>query len=66
MKVIVNDEDYRFDASLTVDALLTFLEHPHSGTALAVNQTIVPRPQWAEHVLRDGDNVVVFHAIAGG
>lgn len=28
MKVIVNDEDYRFDAPLTVDALLSFLEHP--------------------------------------
>lgn len=66
MKVIVNDEDYRFDAPLTVDALLSFLEHPLSGSALAVNQIIVPRPQWAELVLKDGDNVVVFQAIAGG
>lgn len=66
MKITVNDDDYRFDTPLTVHALLTFLEQSLPGSALAVNQVIVPRPQWAEHLLKDGDNVVVFQAIAGG
>lgn len=66
MKITVNDQDYRFDTPLSVDSLLAFLEQPLSGSALAVNQLIVPRPQWAEHLLKDGDNVVVFQAIAGG
>lgn len=66
MKITVNDEDYRFDSPLTVDSLLAFLEQPLAGSALAVNQLIVPRPQWSEHRLKDGDNVVVFQAIAGG
>ncbi|EIC82300.1 sulfur carrier protein ThiS [Serratia sp. M24T3] len=66
MKITVNDADYHFDTPLTVDSLLTFLEQPLSGSALAVNQVIVPRPHWAEHRLNDGDNVVVFQAIAGG
>lgn len=66
MKITVNDEDYLFDTPPTVDSLLIFLEQPLSGSALAVNQLIIPRPQWAEYLLKDGDNVVVFQAIAGG
>lgn len=66
MKIIVNDDDYLFDAPLTILSLLNFLEQSHSGSALAVNQLIVPRPQWSEHLLKDGDNIVVFQAIAGG
>ncbi|KQN49682.1 thiamine biosynthesis protein ThiS [Serratia sp. Leaf50] len=66
MKVTVNDDDYQFDAPLTVHCLLIFLEQPQSGSALAVNQVIVPRPQWSQYLLQDGDNIVVFQAIAGG
>ncbi|WAT00394.1 sulfur carrier protein ThiS [Rouxiella chamberiensis] len=66
MNITVNDSDYQFEAPITLDGLLAFLEHSQSGSALAVNQVIVPRPQWAEHRLEDGDNVVIFQAIAGG
>lgn len=66
MRITVNDEDYGFDPPLSVDSLLAFLEQPLSGSALAVNQQIVPRPQWSQHLLKDGDHVVVFQAIAGG
>jgi len=66
MKISVNDSDYAFDAAITLDELLLFLKHPQSGSALAVNQVIVPRPRWAKYLLKDGDNIVLFQAIAGG
>ena len=34
--------------------------------AIAVNNAIVPRGQWSEFMLNDGDRINVFGAIAGG
>lgn len=37
-----------------------------NGVAVAVNAAVVPRQQWAELHLRDGDTVEVIHAVQGG
>jgi len=34
--------------------------------AMEVNREIVPRSEYAEHVLHDGDQVEIVHAIGGG
>ncbi len=36
------------------------------GLAVAVNGAVVPRAQWPELVLRDGDDVEVVKLFAGG
>ena len=36
------------------------------GVAVAVNDAVVPRRQWADVHLRDGDTVEVIHAVQGG
>lgn len=66
MRITVNDEVMNFDAPVTVSELLTFLGRPAAGIAVAVNQTIVVRGSWSEHVVRDGDQILLFQAIAGG
>ena len=66
MKLVVNDETLTLEAPLTLDRLLVKLECPQPGTALAVNQQIIPRDGWSQHLLQDGDQVVIFQAIAGG
>lgn len=66
MKIIVNDSPYDFAPPLTLHILLARLEQPATGCALAVNQVIVPRPDWTSHQLAEGDEVVIFQAIAGG
>lgn len=66
MNIVVNDETLKLEAPLTLDRLLEKLACPPSGTALAVNQQIIPRAGWSQHCLRDGDEVVIFQAIAGG
>jgi len=66
VKIVVNDETLTLDAPLTLEGVLDNLHCHQPGTALAVNQHIVPRASWAGYVLQDGDEVVIFQAIAGG
>ncbi|WP_415224756.1 sulfur carrier protein ThiS [Psychromonas sp.] len=66
MNVIVNDSELEIAQNCTVEALLKSLDKPLNGTALAVNQNVIRRSQWAEYKLCDGDKISLFQAIAGG
>ncbi|MCT4707288.1 sulfur carrier protein ThiS [Enterobacteriaceae bacterium H11S18] len=66
MRIFLNDESVQCVDSLTLAALLEQLRTLKPGTAVAVNQTIVPREQWEQHLLKDGDQILLFQAIAGG
>ncbi|GAA0354256.1 sulfur carrier protein ThiS [Morganella psychrotolerans] len=66
MRITVNDDVMIFTEPLTVSALLAHLERPAVGVAVAVNQTIVVRDEWSNFIINDGDQVLLFQAIAGG
>lgn len=66
MRIHFNDEPMQCAGSLTLANLLEHLRLLKPGVALAVNQTIVPRELWQAHVLHDGDQILLFQAIAGG
>jgi len=51
---------------LTVAALLDQLRQLRPGTALALNQQILPRERWEIQQVREGDNLLLFQVIAGG
>ncbi|AIR69710.1 sulfur carrier protein ThiS [Dickeya fangzhongdai] len=66
MKIRLNDDVIELQDELTVAQLLSQLDRLQPGTALAINQTIIPRDAWTQHPLRDGDDILLFQAIAGG
>lgn len=66
MKISLNDELIALENPLTVQELLTQLGYSQPGSALAVNQTIIPRDSWDNRLLQDGDDILLFQAIAGG
>ncbi|MFH8136429.1 sulfur carrier protein ThiS [Pantoea osteomyelitidis] len=66
MKVKVNDEIVELEDAATLSELLAQLSRHQPGIALAVNHTIVPRQSWAQCRLTEGDDILVFQAIAGG
>lgn len=66
MKIRLNDQPLALAQPLSVDALLEQLERHQPGTALAINQIIIPRADWATHLVQDGDDILLFQAIAGG
>ena len=66
MNILVNDEPHHFDKPITLHDLLCLLALNATGSALAVNQVIIPRDNWPSRLLEDGDQVLLFQAIAGG
>jgi len=66
MQILFNEEPLQCPDAQRLSALLTELGKLQPGCALAVNQTIIPRPQWDQFVLHDGDAILLFQAIAGG
>ncbi|PHM28882.1 sulfur carrier protein ThiS [Xenorhabdus budapestensis] len=70
MNIIVNDQTVTLpdpvNKPMTVQQLLEHIQRTQLGTALAINQTIIPRSEWDIHLINDGDNILLFQAIAGG
>lgn len=66
MRIRFNDKPLECPNGLTLAALLAQLDQGQAGTALAVNQTIIPRDQWSSYLLHEGDTILLFQAIAGG
>ncbi|GGT64421.1 MULTISPECIES: sulfur carrier protein ThiS [Streptomyces] len=66
MNVSVNGEARVLAAPTTLDALVATLSAAPSGVAAAVNETVVPRSQWSETVLGEGDRIEVLTAVQGG
>ncbi|MEV4428022.1 sulfur carrier protein ThiS [Streptomyces sp. R-07] len=66
MNVSVNGEVRELSGPLSLDALVATLTPARSGVAAALNETVVPRGEWATTQLGDGDRVEVLTAVQGG
>lgn len=66
MRILLNEEPMQCADNLSASQLLLQLNLDKPGTALAVNQTILPRERWPHHILQEGDHLLLFQVIAGG
>ncbi|MEO1434473.1 MAG: sulfur carrier protein ThiS [Bacteroidota bacterium] len=67
MTVYVNQTPFEFDTALDIQALLKQQElKQDKGLAVAVNNIIIPRTNWAQHQLKHDDQVLIISATAGG
>jgi len=66
MKILLNGQEKRLEASITIAALLQEMELADKRVAVEVNQEIVPRSRHGEHQLKDNDRVEIVRAIGGG
>jgi sulfur carrier protein len=66
VSVSVNGEARAVPAGTALDALVATLAPARSGVAAAVNESVVPRGQWATTPLGEGDRVEVLTAVQGG
>ena len=65
MRVTVNGE-HREIASDHVDALLAELEYEGTHFAIALNFDVLPRSQWAQTRLKNGDEIEIITPRQGG
>ena len=66
ISLTVNGEPRRFEAPLTAAQLIASLELTGKRVALERNGEIVPRGQFDQQQLADGDSVEIVVAVGGG
>ncbi len=67
MTIRVNDKSHTVaDAAPLVQLLGVLGVAERRGVAVAVNDEVVPRSRWPNHLLADGDRVLVIQATQGG
>ncbi len=66
IEIVINDKSVRLVGSLSVIDMLSALALTAEGCALAINSDIVPRSQWSDVCVNQGDEISLFQAIAGG
>lgn len=66
MQLTVNGEIRSFEAPLALSALLEHLGLKPDRVAVEHNQTLLPRAQWAETALADGDRLEIVQFVGGG
>lgn len=65
MKVLVNNKETELNGSTVAD-LVRKLALPEKGVAIALQNRIVPRTQWEQQPLQEGDSLVIIKAACGG
>ena len=66
MTITVNGDLRELREGTTLDSLLETLAVRRDGTAVALNDDVVPRTRHAATVLRGGDRLEIIVAVAGG
>jgi sulfur carrier protein len=67
MTIWVNQKEHLYDAPLTLVSLVKQLgKAEKTGIAIAVNNSVVPKNNWANLMLNDQDKVTIITATQGG
>ncbi len=66
MKIQLNGEPCELSDGCSAQQLLTDMGLSDRRLAMEVNREIVPRSEYARHILHDDDQVEIVHAIGGG
>ena len=66
MKAAGNGQERELPDGITVAQLLDLLGAPQSGIAVARNERVVRRAEYASSEVCDGDTIEIIKAVAGG
>jgi thiamine biosynthesis protein ThiS len=66
MKLLINGEARAFTPPLTLTGLVEQLGMKADRVAIELNRSIVPRDQWVQTSLAEGDRLEIVHFVGGG
>ena len=66
MHLIVNGERKSYSEPISLAQLIEQLAMKGDRVAVELNREIVPRSQWSETDLHDGDRLEIVHFVGGG
>lgn len=65
MKIKINNKDIETSAK-TVAELAAEQKLPEKGVAIAISNNMVPRTEWNNREIAEGDDIVILKAFCGG
>lgn len=66
MKVYINQNETEVPEGITVQELLDRQQIAAEGTAMAIDNKLVPKSEWSNRTLADGDKITLIRATFGG
>lgn len=66
MKVYINHNETEVPEGTTVKELLDLQQIAAEGTAIAIDNKLVPKSEWSNRTLTDGDKITLIRATFGG
>ena len=66
MNLTINGERRVLSPAETLTALVEQLGMKSDRVAIELNREIVPREQWGQTALKDGDRLEIVHFVGGG
>lgn len=67
MKIKVNKREKIMPDNISVSELIKLLGYSDtSGIALAIDEEVIPKAQWDNTKLIDGENITIIQATCGG
>ena len=64
--IVLNGENKIIDSDTTIERLLLSLSLENKRLAVEINQEIIPRSLFNNHILKELDQVEIVQAIGGG
>ena len=66
INIVLNGENQQIDNNISVEQLLNNMNLINQRLAVEINQQIIPRSSFAQHLLKEMDKIEIVQAIGGG
>lgn len=67
MQIKINNQVHEFEEAQTIEATLQQLNKLEAtGIAVAINDVVIPKSKWQEHLIQDQDDLLIVTATQGG
>lgn len=66
IKIRMNDQDFHVDADTSLFDALKNQGYSNNNFAIAINRRFIPRSQYANQLLNEGDTIEILAPMQGG
>lgn len=67
MDILINNQKHTVSDSSTLQSIVnTQLGEKQKGIAIAVNDNVIPKLNWENHIIKSNDHILIIKATQGG
>lgn len=67
MDILINNQKHTISDNLTLqDIVNAQLGEKQKGVAVAVNDNVIPKLSWENHIIKSNDHILIIKATQGG